>query len=904
MATFIILPTIFSELYIVARFFSGLLLIKLRLILRSASRLDAPPMTQLGKTIEAKYPATSYSEAENPKSAECAVCLSEFARGESVRRLDCKHLFHRDCVDKWLTAAAAAGRGVTSCPLCRDRLALLPPKEEPPVDDCGDEWGHRQLLALLAQFRGEEEEGGGGDSDKEQPSYSTAVHFPTLLTTCFLLQQLLVSLVNLFSVPYLTCTCTIYIVEILNNTTQALVHLYGIRAHSLTSLSFFLSFFPLLIATMSIDSSPQSSTTPSGVSGSSLSPSLTLALPANPQLSIKLTPTNYLLWHAQITPLLRCYHLMGHVDGTLPAPPQLLNDQPNPAYLHWYDRDQLVLIWITHSLSEAVMSNIINKTTAFDAWSALARIYASGSKIQIRHLTKELQHLRRGDMGIHEYLQTAKSKADQLAALGAPVRPDDLVGWITDGLGEDYRPFVRHLESKMEPISFEDLHSLLLSEESQLKRYHSVTFQPAPVAFFSHPGGFAGSRGRGGRGNGRGAGRGRGSSNPNYSSSPVLFDRPAVGLLGARPKVSHQHLVCHNCGGRGHIRPHCPSPSIPSGPSQPPALPAHSAPLSQPGLSHIPPVPHAYLASSPAQPFNPRQWLIDSGTSHHLTSDLDNLAHHSEYNGTDRVLFGNGNSLPISHSGSSRATLSDASLSLDNILHVKNAPYNLLSINSLTRSNPVSIEFFDSSFVIKDRRTNAKLYRGFAVDGLYSLPLHVSRSLSPQACLASLDTWHQRLGHANLPAVKSALRHHQINFVSSPSSLCHGCAVSKIHKLPFPTSTFKANAPLELVCSDVWGPAPVLSYDDQSYYILFYDHYSKFSWIYFVRYKSQLLSVFIQFRQMVEKFFSLPIKVFQSDWGGEYQALTSYLLKHGISHRSSCPYTPEQNGCAERKHRH
>ncbi|CAI0428864.1 unnamed protein product [Linum tenue] len=144
------MPTIFSQLYFVARFFSGLLLIKLRLILRSISGgLDAPK-TMHG-SIEAKFPATSYSGHENPKSADCAVCLSEFAKGESVRRLDCKHLFHRDCVDKWLTAAAA--HGVSSCPLCRDRM-VLPPKEEPAVDDRGYEWEHRQLLALLAEFGG------------------------------------------------------------------------------------------------------------------------------------------------------------------------------------------------------------------------------------------------------------------------------------------------------------------------------------------------------------------------------------------------------------------------------------------------------------------------------------------------------------------------------------------------------------------------------------------------------------------------------------------------------------------------------------------------------------------------------------------------------------------------------
>ncbi|CAL1353431.1 unnamed protein product [Linum trigynum] len=383
---------------------------------------------------------------------------------------------------------------------------------------------------------------------------------------------------------------------------------------------------------MATESSSSSSVSSSSPSGDTISlPALSISLPANPQLSIKLTPTNYLLWHAQITPLLRCHQLMGHVDGTLAAPLQFLNGQPNPAYWPWYVHDQYVLTWINLSLSEAVLPNVINKTTASDAWTALATIYASGSHIQIRHLNKALQQIRRGTASIHDYLQDAKAKADQLAALGSPVPAADLTRWILDGLGEEYRPFVRHIGARMEPISFENLHSLLLSEELQIQRYAARSDSPAPTAFYSHAGGY---RGRGGRGRGRGYARGHFSPNPPVASS---FYRPPSpgGLLGPRPSG----IICHNCGGRGHIKPYCPSPVQASSSAHPvpyttPA-PVHTSAQSSAG-------PHTMFASSPAQPFNPSQWLLDSGTNHHLTSDLDNLAHHSEYNGTDQVLFGNG----------------------------------------------------------------------------------------------------------------------------------------------------------------------------------------------------------------------------------------------------------------------
>lgn len=44
---------------------------------------------------------------------DCAVCLSKIGEGEEVRVLRCDHIFHRDCLDKWV------GFRNPTCPLCR-----------------------------------------------------------------------------------------------------------------------------------------------------------------------------------------------------------------------------------------------------------------------------------------------------------------------------------------------------------------------------------------------------------------------------------------------------------------------------------------------------------------------------------------------------------------------------------------------------------------------------------------------------------------------------------------------------------------------------------------------------------------------------------------------------------------
>ncbi|CAN0885825.1 E3 ubiquitin-protein ligase RHA2B [Linum grandiflorum] len=148
---------IVSDLYTVAIFFFKLLLLKIRVILRSVSSGQQIKTPQIHHTlirfIEEKYPATLYSSSSSEKKTEeCAVCLSEFGEGERVRRLSCKHMFHKDCVDKWLTRRRTEGHlGFSSCPLCRSELVVLS------AGDCGSsEWGHQQLLVLLAAFRPDE----------------------------------------------------------------------------------------------------------------------------------------------------------------------------------------------------------------------------------------------------------------------------------------------------------------------------------------------------------------------------------------------------------------------------------------------------------------------------------------------------------------------------------------------------------------------------------------------------------------------------------------------------------------------------------------------------------------------------------------------------------------------------
>jgi hypothetical protein len=86
--------------------------------------------------------------------------------------------------------------------------------------------------------------------------------------------------------------------------------------------------------------------------------------------------------------------------------------------------------------------------------------------------------------------------------------------------------------------------------------------------------------------------------------------------------------------------------------------------------------------------------------------------------------------------------------------------------------------------------------------------------------------------------------------------------------------------------------------------VSFLDDFSRYTWLFPIACKSDVYTIFNQFKLYVERYFSCSIKSVQSDWGGEYRSLSKILQHHGITHRLSCPHTHQQNGAIERKHRH
>lgn len=165
--------------------------------------------------------------------------------------------------------------------------------------------------------------------------------------------------------------------------------------------------------------------------------------------------------------------------------------------------------------------------------------------------------------------------------------------------------------------------------------------------------------------------------------------------------------------------------------------------------------------------------------------------------------------------------------------------------------------------------------------------------------------WHYRLGHPSTSILKSIVSNFSLPSTQSvlSNSLCTDCSINKSHKLPFHQSTILSTRPLEYIFTDVWS-SPITSCDNYKYYLILVDHYTRYTWLYPLKTKSQVRDTFIPFKELVENRFNTRIGTLYSDNGGEFLALKSFLSSAGISHYTSPPHTPEHNGISERKHRH
>jgi hypothetical protein len=262
---------------------------------------------------------------------------------------------------------------------------------------------------------------------------------------------------------------------------------------------------------------------------------------------------------------------------------------------------------------------------------------------------------------------------------------------------------------------------------------------------------------------------------------------------------------------------------------------------------------------------------------------------------------------------------------LNDVLLDPSAKYNLLSVSAARRDG------YDFSFN-RDGMSIKKVDKviGFAwlLNGIYVMQNRLCTRELLEAAAASKSTicalavaadatqqsdpmlWHMRMGHlgadnlAKLTTMVDGIVLSSTNIKATDFSGCEPCLDAKQVKSPFGTRLTKATQPLQLIHSDLCGPLDA-SIGGGRYWMTVKDDFTGFVRVEVLKHKSDAAQALLDVMCAWERITGKRVKCVRTDNGGEYvsRPLLLALRKQGVQHQYSDPYTPQQNGVAERLNR-
>ncbi|GJY30297.1 retrovirus-related pol polyprotein from transposon TNT 1-94 [Tanacetum coccineum] len=300
----------------------------------------------------------------------------------------------------------------------------------------------------------------------------------------------------------------------------------------------------------------------------------------------------------------------------------------------------------------------------------------------------------------------------------------------------------------------------------------------------------------------------------------------------------------------------------------------------------------------------PDEWIKDSGCSKHMMGNRKLFSTYKAYNGGN-IIFGSnlcGNII-------GKGTISNDSLKIDNVEHVDNLGFNLLSIGQIC-NNKCRVTFSEhDSEITKDGKV---IGRGIRKKGLYVMKL--GNKPKDQICLTTIDEnstlWHRRLGHANMRLIQSLASKELVRNLPKlkfDQHFCDACKIGKqahaSHKAKNVVSTTRC---LELLHMDLFGPSAVRSYGGNRYTLVIVDDYSRYTWTRFLKDKTEAFDQFEIFSRKIQNQLGCSIVSIRTDHGREFDnevQFGEFCNTNGITHNFSAPRTPQSNGVVERKNR-
>ena len=303
-------------------------------------------------------------------------------------------------------------------------------------------------------------------------------------------------------------------------------------------------------------------------------------------------------------------------------------------------------------------------------------------------------------------------------------------------------------------------------------------------------------------------------------------------------------------------------------------------------------------------------WFVDNGATVHVTKDRQIFKEFREFNEKREIKTAKGNLEAVGEGTVPVEMLIKGrwhQKKLLNVWYVPNISRNLFSVTAAHDKNK------DSCFVSRPTSCHFKINGRIVMvgnrefeGGLFKAALRTKSQTQEVNSLSDdlmLQLYHERMAHQNKHHVKNLIERELGIKVRADNETCEGCIYGKAHRLKFGTRV-RATAPGELIHCDVCGPFEMPSFRGYRYFVLFKDDFSRYRRVYFMKEKSEVSS---KLEEMLAEARTSgnTVKELLSDNGLEFdnEKVRKILQQHGVKQRLITPYTPQQNGCAERDNR-
>ena len=654
-------------------------------------------------------------------------------------------------------------------------------------------------------------------------------------------------------------------------------------------------------------------------------------------ISTQLDGKNYAYWSYVMKNFLRGKNMWGYITGVKPRPIDDKTENFDLLVDLWETNNSKIITWINNSVTQSIGMQLAKYDTAKEVWDHLERLYTQSNFAKQYQLEYDIRALQQHDLSIQDFYAAMSDLWDQLA-LTESAELKGFGPYIARREEQRLVQFLMALRSDFEGLRGTILHRSPLPTVDSV--VHELIAEETRI-------------------------KSQVDKGSKVTTTPVVFaastdqSRPPRTQTRQSPNVAFDE--CAFCKQKNHWKAQCPlllnkvkqpqsgqqqkygqqkSPSRSSGAppwsSRPPQFAAAAPSVDVESVSTMPPsaldpqvfeqfrqffvsnptamsasMSHSGSVSSSTSGIPSSLWILDSGASHHMSPHLSSFGSLSPIS---PISVMSASAVPMSVEGVGSVTTPHIVLS--DVYYIPKLALNLVSVSQLCKAGNW-VFFSDSVCVIQDQHTQRVIGTGRRLGELYVLEnLKVSVVAASSIDLSSFRLsplssqfylWHSRLGHVSVSRLRFLVSSGALGHVNtSDISDCSGCKLAKFSALPFNKSVSYSVAPFDIIHSDVWGPAPVSTKGGSTYYVSFIDDYTRYTWVYLMKRRSDFFGIYNNFRALVKTQHSAVIKCFRCDLGGEYTSndFTQLLASDGTIHQSSCTDTPEQNGLAERKHRH